>query len=44
MNVNARNETARGWLDRWLGSGKFAWGRGGGDIWLDRKTGEVTGT
>ena len=37
-------ESARGWLDHWLGNDKFAWGRGPGDLWLDRKTGEVTDT
>jgi hypothetical protein len=36
--------SARDWLERWLAADKFAWGRGGGDIWLERKTGEVTDT
>jgi hypothetical protein len=36
--------TARNWLEQWLADDKFAWGRGPGNLWLERKTGEVTDT
>jgi uncharacterized protein (TIGR02996 family) len=41
---NLEIRRARDWLEQWLAEDKFAWGRGAGDIWLDRKSGEVTDT
>jgi uncharacterized protein (TIGR02996 family) len=37
-------DSAREWLEGWLADDKFAWGQGLGDMWFDRKSGEVTDT
>jgi hypothetical protein len=37
-------EGARLWLTSWMQRDGFVWDWGGDDMWLDRKTGEVTDT